>query len=73
MTMGDEDLHTSTEEAEVRTNQDCGWLKQVFPILHELSAPGDNVLDIFAGWGTTLVACGLSGRRAVGIEIEPER
>lgn len=32
--------------------------------------PGDRVLDCFAGSGTTLVACAMTGRKAVGIERE---
>jgi DNA modification methylase len=41
--------------------------------LDEYTAPGDLVLDPFAGFGTTLAACEASGRRGLGIEILPER
>ena len=34
--------------------------------------PGDLVLDPFAGVGTTVLACVLEGRRAIGIERSPE-
>lgn len=34
------------------------------------SAPGDTVLDPFAGIGTTLVAAKRCGRKAIGVEIE---
>ena len=52
---------------------DAGWVEQMLPFVADLSRPGDLVLDPFAGWGTTLVACALLGRRARGLEIEPAR
>lgn len=36
-----------------------------------LTAPGDLVLDPFAGSGSTGVACATTGRRFAGCEIEP--
>ena len=35
------------------------------------STPGATVLDPFCGAGTTLIACERTGRRAVGVEIDP--
>jgi len=35
------------------------------------SGPGDLVLDPFLGSGTTAVACVLTGRRCIGVELDP--
>lgn len=35
------------------------------------SDPGERVLDLFGGSGSTLVACDLTRRRGVAIEVEP--
>ncbi|MFE6895070.1 TRM11 family SAM-dependent methyltransferase [Streptomyces sp. NPDC057694] len=51
----------------------AGLVSQLRPLIRELSKPGDLVLDPFAGWGTTLVACSVEGRRGIGFEVNPER
>lgn len=40
------------------------------PLVRSFSEPGDLVLDPFAGSGSSLVAAALSGRSALGIELE---
>lgn len=42
------------------------------PIIESFSRPGDMVLDPFAGSGSILAASMLTGRRAVGVELEAE-
>jgi len=42
-------------------------------VVAEFSAPGDTVLDPFAGFGTTLVVAERMGRRAAGVEVLAER
>lgn len=42
-------------------------------VVEDLTAPGDVVLDPFAGYGTTLRVATGSGRSAVGVELLPER
>lgn len=37
----------------------------------DVSAPGDLVIDCFLGSGSTLIAAETSGRRCLGVEIEP--
>lgn len=34
--------------------------------------PGELVLDMFIGGGTTLLACELTGRRCIGVDVEPK-
>ena len=41
--------------------------------LERWTAPGDTVLDLFAGLGSVAVACLHTGRRYVGAEIDPDR
>jgi DNA modification methylase len=42
-------------------------------LLDEFTAPGDRVLDPFAGFGTTLVVAEEIGRAAWGVEYDAER
>ena len=42
----------------------------IAPLVRAFSKPGDTVLDPFLGSGTTAVAAALSGRSAIGIELE---
>jgi DNA modification methylase len=42
-------------------------------VINGYSSPGEMVLDPFAGWGTTLLVAEKLGRRAVGVELVPER
>lgn len=53
--------------------RDCGWLEQMLPFVRHFSQPGDQVLDPFAGFGTTLLAARLEGRSAVGFEVDAAR
>jgi len=41
--------------------------------VEQFSQPGDLVFDPFAGFGTTLFAAERRGRRALGVELLPER
>jgi len=41
-------------------------------VIAATSRPGSRVLDPFAGYGTTLLACENLGRKAVGVELLPE-
>jgi DNA modification methylase len=39
--------------------------------IHELTSPGDVILDPMMGSGTTVVEAYLAGRRAIGVDIDP--
>ena len=43
-----------------------------YRLINMYSALGDVILDPFAGLGTTNIACMISGRNSVGIDIDPE-
>ena len=47
-------------------------LNVIQPLLNIATNPGDTVLDIFMGSGTTGVAAAKTGRKFIGIEIEPK-
>ncbi len=53
--------------------RDCGWVEQMRPFVRDFSQPGDTVFDPFCGFGTTLLAAALEGRRGLGMEIDAER
>jgi len=53
--------------------RDCGWVSQMRPFVRAFSRPGDVVFDPFCGFGTTLLAASLEGRRGLGMEIDPDR
>ena len=42
-------------------------------VIDGLTSPGEVVLDPFAGFGTTLLVATRLGRRAIGVELLPER
>jgi DNA modification methylase len=42
-------------------------------VIDEYTAPGDVILDPFAGYGTTLVVAQRSGRAAIGVELRKDR
>lgn len=53
--------------------RDCGWVSQMRPFVRLFSRPGDVVFDPFCGFGTTLLAASLEGRRGLGMEIDADR
>jgi len=56
----------ATHKASYRGN----WAPQIARnIILRYSQPGDTVLDQMAGGGTTLVECRLTGRNAIGVDV----
>lgn len=53
--------------------RDCGWVEQMTPFVRQFSQPGETVFDPFAGFGTTLLAARLEGRRSAGCEVDAQR
>ncbi len=41
-------------------------------ILEDFTQPGDVILDCFGGSGTTLIACEITGRKCLMMEISPQ-
>lgn len=68
-------LHaTFLDERPVGADEDVHMVAStVDHVIERCSAPGDMVLDPFAGFGTTLARAVALGRRAVGVELLPER
>lgn len=62
---------SANAEAKERRHPTQKPLKLMRWMIRRLTAPGDTVLDPFAGSGTTLVACALEGRKCIGVEIDP--
>lgn len=48
-------------------------LELMAALLRDYALPGDTVVDLYAGTGTTLAAALRDGCRAVGAEVDPER
>lgn len=53
--------------------RDCGWVEQMRPFIRQFCPAGGLVIDPFCGFGTTLLAAHLEGRRGMGVELEPDR
>lgn len=43
----------------------------IVELIERYTKPGQTVIDMFMGSGTTGVACAQTGRRFIGIEIDP--
>ena len=62
------------EERVPEADEDVHFTERVAAaVIERLTSPGDLVLDPFAGFGTTLAVANRLGRRAVGVELLPER
>lgn len=46
-------------------------LDQLLDLVHWTTEPGEGVIDLSAGVGTTALACAILGRRCLAIEIDP--
>jgi hypothetical protein len=66
-------LPDDLRESDAFGARDVGWVEQMRPFIAAFSRPGDVVLDPFAGFGTTLLAAALEGRRGLGIEADTAR
>ena len=71
---GKRNLDTIFEVTRPRVNRDHPTMKPIELIercLENSTVPGNLVGDPFAGSGTTLIACAITGRRARLIELDP--
>jgi len=66
------DSFQSTEAAEQNGHPCPKPIRQMTWMVKRATLPGETVLDIFMGSGTTLVACAKLGRKGIGIELEPK-
>lgn len=66
---GDEAIKKQTGE---RFHKQQSPIALLLRIILSSSSPGDTVLDPFAGTGTTLVVAEQTGRKSIGIEIDPK-
>ncbi len=67
----------------IEDGEDAAWDYQGAPdrgrvassraVLRALGGQGSRVLDPFAGYGTTLVACALEGALGIGVELDARR
>ncbi|MDV3222205.1 DNA methyltransferase [Intrasporangium sp.] len=63
-----------TDERVAGADEDVHFTEHVATeVITALTIPGDLVLDPFAGFGTTLAVAHRLGRRALGVELLPER
>lgn len=54
-------------------NIDIGWVEQMIHLIDQYSAPHHNILDIFAGLGSTAIAAKILNRNAYMVEINKIR
>ena len=56
----------------------CGWhpttknIELLERMIKAYTNPGDTVLDIFMGSGSTIIACNNTSRHGIGCELDPE-